>query len=93
MKNIRTTVGGTLASIGAIPTLLVYSHADLPLWWNKLQFPLALAGALGLALMGASAHDAKNVPTIPQVKAATEQDKATAAVKAANEPIELKPKH
>lgn len=84
--NLITTIGGGLAAIGTLPTLVTNAHLDFPLWWNHVTFPLNLAGLVGLALLGWAAKGADQHSSVAQVEASSEQKKAEVAVQKAAEP-------
>jgi hypothetical protein len=83
--NLITTVGGFLAAMGTLPTLVSNSHLDFPLWWNSVTFPLNLAGLVGLALLGWAAKGADQHSTAPQVEAASLQKQVDVIKDQANE--------
>jgi len=70
-KNWMTTLGGILAGLGTLPLLVTASHMAFPLWWNNVQFPLFLCGAVGTIIMGLAAKGQDEHSTIPQTEAAT----------------------
>ncbi|SRR6266436_876805 len=94
--NELTTVGGILTAFGlslvGLPLIVLQAYAQVvkdgvPHWFSFLILPLMLLGfvlaAAGSAITGVAARDKSDVPTIPQVAAATDEAKAVQKVEAA----------
>ena len=79
-KNWFVTLAGVMAGLGTIPLLVTASHVDFPLWWNSLQFPLFLCGAVGTVLLGIAAKGVDQHSTPAQIGAAQEQAKVNQVV-------------
>lgn len=78
------TVGGIMAafgvSLGGLPIIVIQAYAQVvkdgvPHWFSVLILPMLLVGSLltagGTAVMGVAGRGQDDVPTIPQVEAAT----------------------
>jgi len=79
-----TTIGGIISGVGlglvGIPVATLTYYAQIvkngpPAWFNSCVFPMILAGLImamvGNVVTGAAARGQDDVPTIPQVEAAT----------------------
>lgn len=79
-----TTLGGILAGLGTLPLLATASRISFPNYWNDLQFPLFLCGAIGTIVLGVAAKGVDDHSTAPQMQAATIQKEAAVLVKTAD---------
>lgn len=86
-KNWVVTLGGIMVGLGTLPGIVTASHVAFPLYWNSLQFPLYLIGALGAILLGVSAKGADQHSTVAQVQQSTQE----AIAKAPGSVVEPKP--
>lgn len=64
MENWKTTLGGILAAIGI-------AGSQVPAVPEKYRWPFAVAGAVGVALVGATAKDFTTHSTVKEVQKAT----------------------
>lgn len=90
------TIGGIIAAVGAAlvatPIAAMQTYAiiikDGPPHWMSVSFLIMIVlgtfiGPVGAAIMGIAGRGQDDVPTVPQVNAATEQAQAEVHVEAA----------